>query len=112
MSDPSISVHDEPSLSRFEITEGERVLGFVAYRDGKGQRTFTHTEIDPNEQGRGLGGKLVRAALDDARARGQSVRPVCPFVRSYIAFHPEYLDLVRQQDRERFRLPGEPSRRP
>ena len=33
--------------------------------------------------------------------------PVCPFVRAYIAGHPEYLDLVPEDRRAEFGLPSE-----
>ena len=47
----------------------------------------------------------MAAALDDVRAAGASVQPLCPFVRSFIADHPEYLDLVPESKRAAFRLP-------
>jgi predicted GNAT family acetyltransferase len=65
---------------------------------------FVHTEIDDAFEGRGLGSILVRAALDAARSRGLAVRPDCPFVRGYIARHPEYLDLVPADLRPRVGL--------
>ena len=54
-------------------------------RDGRvrarpGVITFTHTEVDDAYEGQGLGGTLARYALDDARARGLEVRPLCPFI--------------------------------
>ena len=49
--------------------------------------------------GQGLGGVLVRAALDRARERGLAVLPQCPFVRGWIAKHPDYADLVRSRAR-------------
>jgi hypothetical protein len=37
------------------------------------------------------------------------VLPLCPFVRGYIAGHPDdYLDLVPEDQRENFQLPAEP----
>jgi predicted GNAT family acetyltransferase len=66
---------------------------------------FTHTDIDDAFEGRGLGSTLVRAALDTARERGLAVRPDCPFVRAYVAKHPdEYLDLVPEELRPRLDL--------
>ncbi len=47
---------------------------------------------------------LVRAALDTTRTRGLAVRPDCPFVRAYVARHPEYLDLVPEDLRPRLGL--------
>jgi predicted GNAT family acetyltransferase len=55
---------------------------------------MVHTEVDPEFEGSGLGGKLVAGALDDVRAQGRRVQPLCPFVAKYIARHPEYADLV------------------
>jgi uncharacterized protein len=83
------------------------VAGFAEYHDHAGRRTFTHTEIDDAYEGQGLGSTLVRFALDDARERGLEVIPVCPFVRGYIARHPQdYVDLVPQPMRAKFDLPA------
>jgi predicted GNAT family acetyltransferase len=89
-----IDVADNPDAARYEITvDGDRV-GFVTYRITDGTMSLVHTEIDPRKRVRGLGGQLVRGALDDARARGLTVRPLCPFVADYIERNPEYADLV------------------
>jgi uncharacterized protein len=45
-------------------------------------------------RGRGLASQLVAGALENVRARGLKVVPRCPFVRAYIARHPEYRDLL------------------
>jgi predicted GNAT family acetyltransferase len=88
-------VHDVPDRNRFEIHVDGRRAGLVAYRLAPGVITFTHTEIDDAYGGQGLGGVLVRAALDAARDRGLAVLPQCPFVRGWIAKHADYADLVR-----------------
>jgi predicted GNAT family acetyltransferase len=44
---------------------------------------------------KGLGSQLVRGALDLLRAEGAKVVPMCPFVGSFIAKHPECADLLR-----------------
>jgi uncharacterized protein len=46
----------------------------------------------------------VRQALDDVRGRGLHALPHCPFVRSYTAKHPEYVDLVPETARGAFAL--------
>ncbi|MGX5655246.1 GNAT family N-acetyltransferase [Geodermatophilus nigrescens] len=88
------TVHDAPDADRYEIRDGDRLLGLAAYQRRGETVVFTHTEIDPDSEGSGLGGKLVRAALDDVRGRGGSVVPQCSFVRGWIERHPEYGDLV------------------
>jgi uncharacterized protein len=89
-----IAVADNPAASRYEITDDGEVVGFVTYRLSPGVISFLHAEVNPAREGRGLGTQLVREALDDARARGLAVRPVCPFVAHFVTHHAGYADLV------------------
>ena len=90
-----ISVTDNPEARRYEITVDGRRVGLAEYRLRPGVMAFVHTEIEPRLGSQGLGTRLVREALDDARARGLAVRPVCPFVADFIKRNPEYADLVQ-----------------
>ena len=98
------SVTDNAGQARFEIREGGELAGFVQYRRSGDEIAFTHTETSRRFRGRGLGGRLVSAALDNARERDLAVLPYCPFVRGWIAEHPEYADLVPESRREEFGL--------
>jgi uncharacterized protein len=100
-------VRDAPERDRFEIEVDGAVVGFVQYRRRPGALAFMHTEIDPDHEGAGLGGDLVAAALDEARREGLQVLPFCPFVRSYIEHHAEYLDLVPEERLADFGLDGD-----
>jgi predicted GNAT family acetyltransferase len=91
---PEVAVADAPDASRYEVRVGRELAGFSAYRLSPGRITFTHTEVDPAFAGGGVGSRLARYALDDARARGLAVRPLCPFIAGYIQRHPAYADLV------------------
>ena len=88
------TVRDNPEENRYEIRDGDRVLGLAAYERRGDTTVFTHTEVDPDAGQDGLGSKLVRAALDDVRSKGGSVVPLCPFVRGWIDRHQDYADLV------------------
>ncbi|RBY89747.1 GNAT family N-acetyltransferase [Blastococcus sp. TF02A-26] len=88
------TVQDVPESSRYEIRDGDRVLGHAAYRREGGRVVFTHTEVDPETEGTGVGSRLVRGALDDVRARQEHAVPQCSFVRGWIEKHPDYADLV------------------
>lgn len=96
---------DDPEAGRLEVLVGGRRAGYSAYRRRPGAIAITHTEIDPEFEGQGLGGKLVRESLSRARAEGLAVLPFCPFVRSYIESHPAELDLVPADRRDEFELP-------
>ncbi|MEU8340107.1 GNAT family N-acetyltransferase [Spirillospora sp. NPDC048832] len=90
----STEVTDNPGQSRYEITVDGDLAGFVEYERGEGSVVFIHTEVDPAFEGKGIGGALARGALDDVRAKGQSVVPLCPFIKKWIGKHPDYQDLV------------------
>lgn len=79
---------------RYEIhVDGERA-GLADYVDSGGQRIFHHTTVDDRFSGQGLAGKLIAAALDETRAAGKRVVPICSFVASYVEKHDGYRDLV------------------
>ena len=89
-------VADNPDSQRYEITADGAAAGFLTYRLTDRLIALLHAEVDPTREGRGIGSELVARTLDDARARGLAVRPVCPFVVAYIERHPEYRDLVAE----------------
>jgi len=85
----------------YEITVDGEHAGVAEFEERPGVVVFTHTVIDEAFGGRGLGSQLVRAGLDDVRARGLKVKPVCPFTRSWIEKHPDYQDLLAVQVADR-----------
>ena len=99
-------VRDVPEDGRFVIRVDGRRAGFTEYQRPAGAYAFIHTEIDPEFEGRGLGGALIRAALAQARAEGAAVLPFCPFVQDYIRRHPAELDLVPPDRRAEFDQPA------
>jgi predicted GNAT family acetyltransferase len=94
MTDETITVRDNPENRRYEVFVDGDLAGFSAYRDEPGRRVFTHTKVDPDYEGQGVGSALARGALDDARQRQLAVVPRCPFIAEYIGRHQEYADLV------------------
>ena len=90
-----VEVVNKPHKSRYEALVDDRVAGFAEYRMDGEDVVFTHTEVDDAYEGRGVGSRLVRAALDDVRRQGRRIEPLCPFVHSYIEGHAEYQDLLR-----------------
>jgi len=87
--------HNE-QVSRFEMrVQGQ--LCIAQYHLIDGVMWITHTEVPPTLQRRGLAARVVKAALDHARAHGLKVRPACSYVASYMRRHPETHDLMEAQ---------------
>lgn len=92
-----VEVRHEPEQHRYAAYLDGALAGFADYRleEAPARIVFTHTEVDPGFEGRGVGSALARAALDDVRAAGErGVVPQCPFIRGWIEKHPDYADLV------------------
>jgi predicted GNAT family acetyltransferase len=79
-------VIDNRAESRFELTEDSHLAELV-YEAGKGRLLLVHTGVPDELGGRGLGGVLVRAALERARSEGLTIVPSCPFARSWLEKH-------------------------
>lgn len=81
-------VVDEPDERRF-VYQADGVEAQLVYRRRGRRLILVHTEVPDALAGRGIGGQLVRAALDQARARDWTIAPWCPFARSWLEAHPD-----------------------
>jgi uncharacterized protein len=82
-------VVDNPEARRYELYVADELAGEIAYSHRDGRITLIHTEVADAFEGQGLGSRLVSGALKDIRSRGLELVPMCPFVRSYLARHPD-----------------------
>jgi predicted GNAT family acetyltransferase len=85
---------DDPERQRYEALVDGESIGYSEYETEPGRVVFTHTVVRPEYEGRGIGSSLARFAVDDVRARGLRITPVCPFIRAYLRRHPEYDSIV------------------
>ncbi len=89
----SVEVRNNPELNRYEAYVDGELAGYSVYVMRGTDIVFTHTEV--HLEGKGVGGTLVREALDDVRRNGTlKVVPLCPFVKAFIEKHTEYADLT------------------
>lgn len=87
--------------TRYELTvDGQ--LAVSEYNRLANAAMFTHTEVPEVLEGQGVGSVLARGALDDVRAQGLTVIPLCPFVAAFMRRHKEYQDLLSPVSRRQF----------
>jgi len=90
---PDLPVVHNIAAKRFEINLDGKIA-FSKYLLAGEKIIIEHTEVPLELEGRGIAGRIVRTALDYARARKLKVMPLCPFTAGFIHRHPEYQDLV------------------
>ncbi|MET0417555.1 MAG: GNAT family N-acetyltransferase [Actinoplanes sp.] len=96
----SFTVEDSPERERFEAHDEQGTLaGMLTYQVTGPIVAYTHTRVEPAFEGHGVGSALARAAMDDARAKGRTVVPICPFLSEWLTKHPEYEKLVARSTR-------------
>jgi predicted GNAT family acetyltransferase len=88
-----LPVRHNVDLQRFEVRQ-EPHLAFLSYTEEGGRVVFDHTFVPQELRGLGVGGALVRAALEEGRKRSWKVVPRCWFVAEFIEKNREFLDLV------------------
>jgi predicted GNAT family acetyltransferase len=68
-------VRDEPDAELTYSLDGDRLF-------------LRHTGVPEALEGRGIGGRLVRAAVERARREQLTLVPWCPFARRWLQDHP------------------------
>jgi len=92
----TIEVRDHPAALQYEVSVDGRPAGVLRYTLDGDVVTLVHTEIEPKYEGHGVGAQLVKGALEDLRARGKKLVPLCEYVLAYLERHDEYRDLIQE----------------
>lgn len=82
-------VVDAADEGRFVIRGADGREAELVYRIEGDRFELIHTAVPESWGGRGIGGRLVRAALQRARAEHLTVVPWCPFALRWLRDHPD-----------------------
>lgn len=92
----SIELEERGSKGRYVIRApngDEAEMTFT--RIGEHQLIIDHTEVPDSFRGQGAGLRLVTRAVEDARASGKKIIPLCPFAAAQFRRHPEWADVLK-----------------
>lgn len=81
-------VVDDPAASRF-VVETDGQIAELVYQLDDDRLLLLHTGVPRALERRGIGSQLVGAAIEEAKRRGLTVVPLCPFARGWLRRHPE-----------------------
>lgn len=88
-----LKINDKNGAFFIEIDgKQEAVMTFVFAGDDK--IIIDHTEVNPGNNGKGFGKKMVAKAVEFAREKGIKIIPLCPFANSVFDKTPEFTDVL------------------
>ena len=70
----------------------EAMMTFVFASEDK--IIIDHTEVNPGNEGKGFGKKMVVKAVEFAREKNIKIIPLCPFAKSVFDKTPEFRDVL------------------
>lgn len=93
--DDPISQEHERERGAFFIEKDGRRIAELTYVLADGVADLDHTEVDDSLRGRGVGARLVEAAVQWAQEKDMKLLPTCPYAKAIFDRTPAYAD-VRQ----------------
>ena len=94
MTDIIITREDGDTGGRYVTTVDGHEAEMTYSRAGTSRIIIDHTGVPKALGGRGVGVALVKRAVEDARADGIKIIPLCPFAKAQIEKHPEWQDVL------------------
>lgn len=83
------------SKGRYFLDDGGEPPAELTFsRAGERLIILDHTDVPDRLRGQRVGARLVLRAVEDARAEGRKVLPLCPFAAAEFRKHPEYQDVL------------------
>ena len=93
----AIIVEDNGSKGRYVVREpGGAEAEMTFTKVGEKRIIIDHTLVPDAFRGQGMGLKLVQRGVDDARAAGKKIIPLCPFANAQFRRHPEWEDVLKR----------------
>ncbi|MEO0343746.1 MAG: GNAT family N-acetyltransferase [Pseudomonadota bacterium] len=95
MSD-DIIIEETDTKGRYVLSIDDGPEAELTYsRAGAELMIIDHTGVPDAYRGQGIGLKLVSRAVEDARASGLKIMPLCPFAAAQFKRHPEWADVLK-----------------
>jgi predicted GNAT family acetyltransferase len=85
-----------PTKGRYVAVVDGHEAEMTYSRAGEGLIIIDHTSVPDALRGRSVGQALVKKAVEDARAEGKKILPLCPFAKAQIGKHVEWQDVLQK----------------
>lgn len=88
-----LRINDNKGAFYIEV-EGKQEAMMTFVFAGEAKIIIDHTEVNPGNEGKGFGKKMVTKAVEFAREKGIKILPLCPFAKSVFDKTPEFRDVL------------------
>ena len=88
-----LKINDNKGAFYIEV-EGKQEAMMTFVYAGEDKIIIDHTEVNPGNEGKGFGKKMVLKAVEFAREKGIKIVPMCPFAKSVFDKTPEFRDVL------------------
>ena len=93
----AIELEDNGGKGRYVVKGADGAEAEMTFtKVGERQIIIDHTGVPDSFRGQGVGVRLVARAVEDARAAGKIIIPLCPFAASQFRRHPEWADVLKK----------------
>ena len=93
MSEVQLKINDNKGAFYIEV-EGKQEAMMTFVYAGEDRIIIDHTEVNPGNEGKGFGKKMVTKAVEFAREKGIKIVPLCSFVKSFFDKTSEFRDVL------------------
>ena len=92
-----IELEDNGAKGRYVVKGPDGAEAEMTFtKVGEHQLIIDHTEVPDAFRGQGVGARLVMRAVEDARAAGKTIIPLCPFAAAQFRRHPKWADVLKK----------------
>ena len=88
-----LRIYDNKGAFYIEIEGIQEAMMTFVYA-GEDKIIIDHSEVNPGNEGKGFGKKMVTKAVEFAREKGIKIVPLCPFAKSVFDKTPEFRDVL------------------
>ncbi len=88
-----LKINDKNGSFYIEVKQKQEALMTFVFA-GLDKIIIDHTEVNPVNNGKGFGKKMVVKAVEYARENGIKIIPLCPFAKSVFDKNPELNDVL------------------
>ena len=93
MNEVQLKTNDKNGDFYIEVDGKQEALMTFVFA-GEDKIIIDHTEVNPGNEGKGFGKKMVAKAVEFAREKGVKIVPLCSFAKKVIDKTPEFQDVL------------------